>query len=134
METKKIAVKPAVGDMRILVADDQLAMRELLKTILRTLRIENITLVGDGAQAIGCYRKTPYDMVFLDIEMPEQDGFAVLRQIRELDSQAFVVMVTGHSAVDNVKQAMELGAQGFVVKPYTSTKIADMLKKFRDKP
>lgn len=134
MESNNKPVRPNPGEMKILIADDQLAMRELLKTILRTLRISNIDVVGDGEQALACYRQQRYDMVFLDIEMPELDGFSALGQIRGMDPAAFVVMVSAHSSVDNIKKSLDLGARGFVVKPYTSSKIADMLKKYRDTP
>ncbi|MBI3186956.1 MAG: response regulator [Gammaproteobacteria bacterium] len=118
--------------MNVLVADDQLAMRDLLKTILRTLRVSNIDIAGDGVQAVDRFRQKRHDMVFLDIEMPELNGFSALRQIRIIEPDAFIVMVSAHSSVDNVKKSLELGAKGFVVKPYTSIKIADMLKKYRE--
>lgn len=132
MNQKNRAAKPNPGEMKVLIADDQLAMRELLKTILRTLRIANMDVVGDGIQAVERYRQTCHDMVFLDIDMPELDGFSALSQIKAIEPDAFVVMVSAHSSVDNIKKALESGAKGFVVKPYTSIKIADMLKKYRE--
>ena len=132
MNQKKMAAKHSPGEMKVLIADDQLAMRELLKTILRTLRISNMDVVGDGMQAVAHYRQACHDMVFLDIDMPELDGFSALSQIKAIEPAAFVVMVSAHSSIGNVKKALELGAKGFVVKPYTSSKIADMLKKYRE--
>jgi two-component system, chemotaxis family, chemotaxis protein CheY len=132
MNQKNTAARPNPGEMKVLIADDQLAMRELLKTILRTLRIANMDVVGDGIQAVERYRQVCHDMVFLDIDMPELNGFSALSQIKAIEPTAFVVMVSAHSSVENVKKALELGAKGFVVKPYTSIKIADMLKKYRE--
>ena len=132
MEPNNITPRPAPSEMNVLIADDQLAMRELLKTILRTLRVSNIDIAGDGVQAVERFRQSRHDMVFLDIDMPELNGFSALSQIKAIEPTAFVVMVSAHSSVENVKKALELGAKGFVVKPYTSIKIADMLKKYRE--
>jgi two-component system chemotaxis response regulator CheY len=132
MDPKNIPARPNPGEMKILIADDQLAMRELLKTILRTLRISNIDAVADGVQAVERFRQSRHDMIFLDIDMPELDGFSALSQLKKTEPNAFVVMVSAHSSIDNVKKALDMGARGFVVKPYTSSKIADMLKKFRE--
>lgn len=125
-------VRTDAAGLSVLVADDQISMRDLLKTILRTLRVTNMESVGNGAKAIELYRPTRHDIVFLDIDMPELDGFSVLQQLKEIEPRAFVVMVSAHSDISNIKKALQLGASGFVAKPYTSSKIADMLKKFRD--
>lgn len=132
MERQQTAEKTATGEVSVLVADDQVPLRELLKAVLRTLRITNMDCIGDGKQAVEMYRQSRHDIVFLDIDMPGQDGFSALSEIMQIEPKAFVVMVSGHSAVDNIKKSLELGAKGFVVKPYTSSKIGDMLKKFRD--
>jgi len=132
MEIPKTTVKPAIGDMNILVVDDQPEMRELLKTILRTLRVENMYSASDGNLAIEQFGKSQFEMVFLDIDMPGLDGFSTLEQIRQRDPNAFVVMVSGHSSIDNVKKSLQMGASGFVVKPYTSSKIGEMLRKWRE--
>jgi two-component system chemotaxis response regulator CheY len=69
--------------------------------------------------------------VFLDINMPVLDGLQTLQVLRSLDPTAWVVMASGVSLVDKVKAAIKLGAKGFMVKPYSTAKIADALKNFR---
>jgi two-component system chemotaxis response regulator CheY len=68
--------------------------------------------------------------VFLDIELPDGDGKELIAEINKINEKINVVMVSAHSTVDNVKDAIERGAKGFVVKPFSPKKIAAMLKKF----
>lgn len=132
MELQQTSHKTAPGEMRVLVADDQMLLRDLLKAVLRTLRVTNMDGTADGIQAVELYRKARHNIVFLDIDMPGLNGFSALSQILEIEPNAFVVMVSGDGSVDNIKKSLESGAKGFVVKPYTSSRIGDMLKKYRD--
>ncbi|RXF01688.1 response regulator, partial [Pseudoalteromonas phenolica] len=66
----------------------------------------------------------------LDIELPDGDGKELIAEINKINENINVVMVSAHSTVDNVKDAIERGAKGFVVKPFSPKKIAAMLKKF----
>ena len=68
--------------------------------------------------------------IFLDIELPDGDGKELIAQINEMSPETNVIMVSAHSAVENVKDAIDKGAKGFIVKPFTPKKIAAMLKKF----
>ena len=71
-----------------------------------------------------------YNMIFLDIELPDGDGKELIAQINDINPETNVVMVSAHSAVENVKEDIDKGAKGIVVKPFTPKKIAAMLKKF----
>ena len=117
--------------LSVLVADDQLVMRDLLTALLRNLKIIKIDSAADGTLAVDYFRKTQHDIVFLDIDMPETDGLAALRKMIEIKPDAFVVMVSGNSSINNVKAALKLGSKGFIVKPYSTAKINDMLNKHR---
>ena len=63
--------------------------------------------------------------------MPGKNGLEVLQEIKAEFSDLFVAMISGHNSFDNIKRSMELGADGFVVKPYTSIKIREMIDKYR---
>jgi len=117
--------------LSVLVADDQLVMRDLLTALLRNLKIHKIDSAADGTQAIDQFRKTQHDIVFLDIDMPETDGLGALKKMIEIKPDAFIVMVSGNSSIDNVKAALQLGSKGFIVKPYSTSKINDMINKHR---
>ena len=62
--------------------------------------------------------------------MPGSDGLSALKEIRGFDPQAYVVIVSGHGSLENVQEALALGVAGFVVKPFSSRRIAEALQKF----
>jgi len=97
--------------LSILIVDDVSTVRSFLSQTLMHLGIENVK-------------------IFLDIELPDGDGKELIAQINDINPETNVVMVSAHSAVENVKEAIDKGAKGFVVKPFTPKKIAAMLKKF----
>lgn len=115
---------------RILIADDAFDSRQLLSRLLRQFVDADIHEARNGLVASQEYRMTRPQLVFLDIDMPERDGMEVLKEIRQEEPDAFVVMVTGFSAVEKVQEAIALGVGGFVVKPYSAQRILDVLHKY----
>ena len=111
--------------------DDVSNMRRLLTSTLRSLDITNTLDATNSLDAIEIYKNKDIDIVFLDLNMPEVDGLEALKQIRELDTKAFVVIVSGENYVGNVKKAIALGAKGFIVKPYKFGKIQETINKFK---
>jgi two-component system chemotaxis response regulator CheY len=81
--------------------------------------------------AISKCKASQVDLLFLDIEMPGISGFETLEKILENTPDQYAIMISAHSTLDNVKKAIELGAMGFVVKPFTVTKVRDLLEKYR---
>lgn len=117
-------MKP-IPNTRVLIADDVPQARRLLASYLVDLGYRNIDMVGTGEEVLAAYRLKAYDLAFIDIEMPNLDGLQVLPQILELAPATHVVMVTTQGTVDNVMTAVESGARGFLVKPYTKQKLAE---------
>jgi two-component system, chemotaxis family, chemotaxis protein CheY len=68
------------------------------------------------------------DLVCLDVEMPGLDGLTLLKRIREEHEGVRVLMITGQSTLEVVKEALALGARGFVVKPFTASKVLDAIR------
>ncbi|WP_426111611.1 response regulator [Massilia sp. PWRC2] len=116
----------------VIIADDDAPMRELLASLMRSHDYTFIAFASDGAQAAQLMQAPEYQqaLVFLDIHMPGSDGLAVLAEARTRGSRAFVVMVSADSALDKVMAALGAGAGGFVIKPYSAQRIADMVDKF----
>jgi two-component system chemotaxis response regulator CheY len=114
----------------VLVDDDGYA-RDLLGSILREFGCKVHHALSNGAEAVRKCSKNHPDILFLDIEMPGMDGFSTLEKILLSNPKQYVVMISAHSTLDNVKKAVELGARGFIVKPYTSAKVSDIVEKFR---
>lgn len=117
-------------NIKILIADDKAIMRDLLKTILRGLPEITATIIeaSDGRQGTALYIKHRPHVSFLDIKMPQIDGLSALKNILEVDSSAYVVMVSAECTAENVKLAVRSGAKGFVAKPYSAAKISNVLQ------
>ncbi|BED89811.1 MULTISPECIES: response regulator [unclassified Pseudoalteromonas] len=116
--------------LSILIVDDVSTVRSFLSQTLMHLGIENVKEASTAKQCISECQAANYNMIFLDIELPDGDGKELIAQINDISPETNVVMVSAHSAVENVKEAIDKGAKGFVVKPFTPKKIAAMLKKF----
>ena len=115
----------------VLIADDSELMCARLEEELLMLGVGTCIKALNGQEAVNAYKEQRPDMVFLDINMPVLDGLQTLQVLRALDHTAYVVMASGVSVVDKVKAAIKLGAKGFMVKPYSTAKIAEALRNFR---
>ncbi len=116
--------------MTALVADDSVLLCNLLKESLLELGFSQVIVANDGAQAVTAYKNNSIDITFLDLEMPKIDGIGALKEIRALDADAYVVIVSGTGTANSVKKAIILGAKGFIVKPCSPGKISEAVDKF----
>jgi len=102
----------------VLVADDDPVMRMLMLEMLKQVGLDAIE-AADGPAAVESFRRNAPDLVLLDVDMPQLDGFAVCRAIRQAETKTTVpiIMVTGGDDIEAVTQAYEDGATDFVSKP-----------------
>ena len=114
---------------RVLVVDDSLFIKKHLEQILTSEGFEVVDTATDGQEAVQKYQQLhpDVDLVTLDITMPKMDGIAALQQIMNFDSNAKVVMVSALGKQDLVKQALVLGAKGYVVKPLEREKVLERI-------
>jgi two-component system chemotaxis response regulator CheY len=117
--------------INVLVVDDVQVMRSLLISSLRSLNITKVQEAHNAQSALQIFAKGKIDIVFLDINMPDINGLELIKQLRSLNPNVFIIMVSGESSLDNVKQSIALGAKGFIVKPYTSGRIKAMIDKYK---
>lgn len=118
------------SQISILIVDDVGTVRSFLHQTLTHLGIEHVKEASTATQCIKACEENRFDIIFLDIELPDGDGKELIARLTEISPEVNVVMVSAHSTVENVKDAIERGAKGFVVKPFSPKKIAAMLKKF----
>ena len=112
----------AAASGRILIVDDEKAVRDVLSRLLRREGYEYLEAVnGERALALVC--SEPLDAVLLDIRMPGLDGLEVLRQIKLLDRELPVVMVTADGLVQQAVTAMRMGAHDYLVKPFENVAV-----------
>ena len=102
----------------VLVADDLAYIRTLCSAILRK-HGHRVVEASSGSEALQRYDEHRPDAVLLDLRMPEMDGLAALKQIRQLDPAARVAIVTAGSEAE-VEEALRAGARAFVLKPFNS--------------
>ena len=111
----------------ILVVDDQFGDRETLKTILEDKGYK-VATARDGAEAIKLVRERHYDIIFLDIKMPDMNGVETFEQVKEIDPGAAVIMMTGYTEEDLVKRAISGGAYTCVYKPFDMEKVIALVE------
>lgn len=102
---------------RILVVDDEEALRTVLSTELASEGYE-VSTAADGGEAIDLVKDNNYDLVLLDIKMPNVDGFEVLKYVKGNKPDVKVIMLTGFADLKNAIESKRLGAEDFVSKPY----------------
>lgn len=113
---------------KILLADDVKVVRVSLRTILKRFPQEWDFFEGqDGSSILEAYFEHQPDIILLDVVLPEVDGWEILRTIRDVDEDVRIVMLTASDEPKDVLKAVELGADGFVGKPFDMDELADAL-------
>ncbi|MEI6841316.1 MAG: response regulator [Methanomicrobiales archaeon] len=113
---------------RILIVDDTLFMRTLLKNILFSGGHAIVGEAGDGDEAIEKYKELKPDLVTMDVVMPKMNGIEALKGIKAFDPNAKVIMCTAVGQEQMVKLAIKSGARGYVVKPFQAPKVLEEIK------
>jgi two-component system chemotaxis response regulator CheY len=114
---------------RLLVVDDALLMRKLIRDVASRAGWEVAGEAADGAQAVALYQRLRPDLVTMDVVMPGMGGLEALRAIRAVDPGAQVVMVTALDQKQTLLDSIRDGAIDFIVKPFDPGRIASLLEK-----
>src|SRR5579862_4904170 len=118
----------------VLIVDDSAAIRKILLRVLRQAEIPigNVYEAGDGHEALQALQAQTIGLVLSDINMPNMDGLELLSHIKanELWKNLPIIMVTTEGSQSKVLQAVELGAAGYVRKPFTADQIKEKLAAF----
>jgi DNA-binding NtrC family response regulator len=114
------APTPAQGC--VLIIDDEAAIRESLQTLLEFEGYE-VESAANGAQGLAKLDDRPFDLVLLDLALPDRNGIELLPEIRALDPQIAVIMITAYGTVEDAVRAMQSGAANFLQKPWDNEKL-----------
>ena len=118
----------------LLIVDDSAAIRKILERVLRQagVPIGNVHQSGDGVEALETLRNQNVGLILADINMPNMDGLELLGKVKEKPEwqNIPVIMVTTESSQAKVMQAVELGAAGYIRKPFTADQIKSKLEGF----
>jgi len=117
-----------MNETRILLADDEEALRELLQEQL-SAQGYTIDEAKDGVEAIEKLQQNSYQLAILDINMPRKNGLDVLRHIREQDLPMRVIMLTGRVGFSVGSESMMLGADEYITKPFDLDYLEMAIKK-----
>ena len=113
---------------KVLVVDDSSLMVSVISNFIKKTGKEvEIISAKDGQEAIEKFSQQKPDLVFMDIKMPVLDGMSALEKIRSMDPGSKVVMCTSLKEEDQEKKAIELGAAGYIMKPFSSADISDAI-------
>jgi two-component system, chemotaxis family, chemotaxis protein CheY len=121
----------ATAPLDVLIVDDSAAIRKILQRVLRQtdLNLGEISEAGDGSEAVEILKNRTFGLILSDINMPQMDGLQLLARIKEMDHlrNVPVIMITTEGGQGKVMEAVQLGATGYVRKPFTADQIKEKL-------
>lgn len=115
--------------LNVLIVDDSSAIRKILRRVLvqTELEIEELYEAGDGVEALERVENNNVSLVLSDINMPNMDGLELLQQLKTAGRQIPVIMISTEGSEPKVLRAVELGAKGYVRKPFTAEQIKEKI-------
>lgn len=121
----------ATAPLDVLIVDDSAAIRKILQRVLRQTDIPfgDIEEAGDGTEAVSMIENRTYGLILSDINMPQMDGLQLLARLRQMEKMKSVpvIMITTEGGQGKVMEAVQLGASGYVRKPFTAEQIKEKL-------
>ena len=114
--------------MRILVVDDEELQRHSLRSIL-TKKGYEVEVASSGEAALELLKNSLFHAALVDLKMPKMDGIQLLREIKELDEDAIVIMITGYATVETAVKAMRQGAYDYIPKPFEADEIDIIIRR-----
>lgn len=126
-----------MAELRFLIVDDFSTMRRIVRNLLKESGYTDAEEAEDGVAALNKLRNGRFDFVVSDINMPNMNGFDLLRNIRDDEQLKLlpVLMVTAEAKKEDIIAAAQAGASGYIVKPFTKAtlegKLTKMVQKLR---
>ncbi len=110
---------------RVMIADDSKAIRVALMDIILNSKHELVAEAADGHEVVGKFVASKPDILFLDLVIPEKDGFTILKEIKETNPDVKIIMITVLDDEQMIQDCISAGALAYIVKPFTAD---DVLK------
>ncbi len=112
----------------VLIVDDLLSIQEMLEAVIQPSGFST-AFASDGDKALSRYKAEKFDLVLADIDMKPMDGITLLRQLREYDPQAVVIIMTAYASTESAIQALKFGAFDYLQKPFRVDELLQTLKR-----
>ena len=121
--------------LKFLVVDDFSTMRRIVRGLLKEMGCNNAEEAEDGAVALAMLKAQKFDFVVSDIEMPNMNGFDLLKAVKADDSLKHipVLLITAEARKEDIVLAAQSGAAGYVVKPFTKATLEEKVQKIVEK-
>jgi two-component system chemotaxis response regulator CheY len=121
----------AYKDLTVLIVDDFLTMRRIVRKILRDLDFQNILEAEDGSAALDVLKTTKVDLIVSDWNMPRMTGLELLKEVRASDKfkDTPFLMVTAEAQKENIVEAVKARVSNYIVKPFTAATLEEKLAK-----
>lgn len=117
--------------LTILIVEDNDLSLNIAQTILSSDNANHVIRTAKTVQeGIDKYKQCNPDVVFLDLALPDGSGFRVLETIKMFDDDAYVILVTASRIKDDMLQAYEKGAKGYVMKPFSAKRMKECIEKY----
>ena len=122
-------------DLKFLIVDDFSTMRRIVRGLLKEMGCQNAEEAEDGVVALNMLKAAKFDFVVSDINMPNMNGFDLLKAVKTDDSLKHipVLMVTAEARKEDIVRAAQDGAAGYIVKPFTKATLEDKVQKILQK-
>ena len=122
-------------DLKFLIVDDFSTMRRIVRGLLKEMGCNNADEAEDGAVALAMLKANKYDFVVSDINMPNMNGFDLLKAVKAEESLKHlpVLMVTAEARKEDIVMAAQSGAAGYIVKPFTKATLEEKVQKILQK-
>lgn len=114
---------------KVLIVDDSMVMRKMIGDILSRNEFQVVGQAKNGEEAVSLYPQLNPDLVTLDVIMPGEHGVEVVKRLKALDEEARIMIVSGLNQKNLVMQAMENGAQEYIVKPFDESQLVMAARK-----
>ena len=123
------------ADLKFLIVDDFSTMRRIVRGLLKEMGCNNAEEAEDGAVALAALKAQKFDFVVCDINMPNMIGFDFLKAVRADESLKHipVLMVTAEARKEDIVLAAQIGASGYIVKPFTKATLEEKVQKIIQK-
>jgi two-component system chemotaxis response regulator CheY len=123
------------SDLKFLIVDDFSTMRRIVRGLLKEMGCNNAEEAEDGAIALNMVKAQRFDFVVSDINMPNMNGFELLKAIKADESLKYlpVLMVTAEARKEDIVLAAQSGAAGYIVKPFTKATLEEKVTKILQK-
>ncbi|SDW74971.1 response regulator [Marinobacter mobilis] len=117
-------------NLKVMVVEDEPVMREMLRDMLYHAGATRVVESEDARGARAVFAADSYQIVMLDLGLPDGDGHELMKEFKDANPGQHVVLVTADDSIESIQKAISAGANGYVVKPYSQEKIHDVVNNY----